>query len=112
MATADLDRLLLEAPGFGTCGRCTYLAGGSAALCYRCAHRSMEPLAAVELRCEVCDQTFPEGTDECRNPVCAMSERWFEWNYAIAMRSGVLERVINAYKYSTPASGARGWATH
>jgi len=39
-----------------------------------------------------------------------MAEKWFEWNYAIAMRSGVLEQVINAYKYAGPDSGERGWA--
>jgi predicted amidophosphoribosyltransferase len=39
-----------------------------------------------------------------------MSERWFEWNYATAMRSGILKRVINAYKYSDASDGNRGWA--
>jgi predicted amidophosphoribosyltransferase len=34
------------------------------------------------------------------------SNRQFNWNFAIAMRSGVLERAINAYKYD----GRRGWA--
>lgn len=106
----DLDRLLDGVPGFGRCGECQYLQGGSAALCHRCAGRSMEPLAPPDRRCPVCDQTFAEGAETCRNPVCGMAEKWFEWNYAIAMRSGVLEQVINAYKYAGPDSGERGWA--
>ena len=95
---------------FGQCGRCPYLAGGSPAFCYACAHSTMEPLADLEHRCEVCDQTYAAGETACKNPVCRMGQRWFEWNYAIAMRSGTLQRVINAYKYSDPASGNRGWA--
>lgn len=70
----------------------------------------MEPLADPRDRCDVCDQTYVEGQGQCRNPVCGMAERWFDWNYAIAMRSGVLQRVISAYKYSAAASGNRGWA--
>jgi predicted amidophosphoribosyltransferase len=70
----------------------------------------MEPLADPDDRCDVCDQTYIEGETACRNPVCGMGERWFDWNYAIAMRSCVLQRVINAYKYSEAASGNRGWA--
>jgi predicted amidophosphoribosyltransferase len=95
---------------FGACGGCPYLAGGSPAFCYACAHSTIEPLADPDDRCGVCDQTYAEGETECKNPVCGMSERWFEWNYAIAMRSGVLQRVINAYKYSDASSGHRGWA--
>ena len=110
MAEQDIAQLLTEAAGFGACGRCPYLAGGSTELCFRCAHRTMEPLADPDHRCEVCDQTYLIGETECRNPVCGMRQRWFEWNYAIAMRSGVLERVINAYKDSPPGSGNRGWA--
>ena len=110
MSAANLDRLLEAAPGFGSCGRCPYLAGGSAELCFRCAHRTMEPLAPPDRRCEVCDQTYADDTGACRNPVCKMGQRWFEWNYAAAMRSGVLEQVISAYKYSSPTSGDRGWA--
>ena len=110
MTDSDLDRLLADAPGFGRCGRCPYLAGGSAALCHRCARQTIEPLAPPSSRCEVCDQTFASGADTCKNPVCGMVERWFEWNYAIAMRSGVLEQIINAYKYSGPETGDRGWA--
>lgn len=95
---------------FGACGACPYLAGGSPRFCYSCAHSTMEPLADPDRRCGVCDQTYADGEYECKNPVCGMGQRWFEWNYAIAMRSGVLQQVINAYKYSGPTSGDRGWA--
>lgn len=70
----------------------------------------MQPLAKPDRRCGVCDQVFNAGEVECRNPVCAMAERWFVRNYAIAMRSGVLERVINAYKYAGPHDPDRAWA--
>jgi predicted amidophosphoribosyltransferase len=110
VAGVDLDRLLLEAPGFGKCPSCKFLQAGSAALCFRCARRTMEPLAADADRCKVCDQEYPAGTTECKNPVCGMSERWFGWNFAIAVRSGVLQSVINAYKYSPATSSKRGWA--
>jgi predicted amidophosphoribosyltransferase len=95
---------------FGQCGRCPYLAGGSPAFCYSCAHSTIEPLAEPDRRCVVCDQTYGEGDTECRNPVCGMSERWFDWNYAVALRKGTLEQAINAYKYSGASSGERGWA--
>lgn len=106
MVAADLDELLDDAPGFGQCGRCRFLQGGTAQLCYRCANRSVEALAPADRRCSICDLPFHEGESACRNPVCAMSERWFTCNYAIAMRSGELERAINAYKYQSQ----RGWA--
>lgn len=70
----------------------------------------MEPLADPDRRCGVCDQSYAEGETACKNPVCAMGERWFVWNYAVAMRSRVLRQVINAYKYSNATSGHRGWA--
>jgi predicted amidophosphoribosyltransferase len=70
----------------------------------------MEPLADLKNRCEVCDQTFVVGETTCKNPVCNMGQKWFEWNYAIAIRSGTLQAVINAYKYSGPTSDNRGWA--
>jgi len=82
-----------------------YRDAGPAALCFECAHRTMEALADPGERCEVCDLPFNAGEHECRNPVCNLGERWFEWNFAVAMRSGALEYAINRYKYE----GARGW---
>jgi predicted amidophosphoribosyltransferase len=68
----------------------------------------MEPLAAIEDRCEVCDHPYNEGERRCWNPVCGFrpADRWFEWNYAIAMRTKWLRSAINAYKYE----GRREWA--
>lgn len=42
----------------------------------------------------------------CKNPVCGMRERWFERNYALVIRSGILEQVVNRYKFD----GRSGWA--
>jgi predicted amidophosphoribosyltransferase len=95
----DLDDLLATASGFGGCPRCKYFQGGWAALCHRCASRKWEALADDRRRCQTCDLPFATGEKECHNPVCALSERYFEWNYAIAMRTGVLKDVISDYKY-------------
>jgi predicted amidophosphoribosyltransferase len=104
----DLDDLLARGSSrFPTCRECMYFQGGSAALCHRCASKEWQALADSDHRCEVCDLPFNEGERDCHNPVCAMSDRWFEWNYAIAMRSGALQRTINDYKYN----GHKGWAT-
>ena len=59
----------------------------------------MEPLAAIDERCKVCDQTYLATQRDCRNPVCAMRERWFAWNYAAAVRSGVIRTALNDYKF-------------
>jgi len=103
----DLDGLLASSSGFPGCPRCMYFQGGSAALCYRCASKRWQDLADSGHRCEVCDLPFPVGESSCHNPVCAMSDRCFEWNYAIAMRTGSLKATINAYKYR----GRKAWAT-
>ena len=95
----DLDQLLLDGNGFPGCQRCKYFQTGSAALCYRCASKEWQRLAGDGDRCQICDLPFNAGEQECRNPVCKMSDRWFEWNYAVAMRTGALENTISAYKY-------------
>ena len=90
--------------GIGKCASCPYLVTGTAAICYACARRTIEPLAPTDERCIVCDLPLKEdGT--CGNPICSFDDRYFEWNYAIAMRSGVLERAINRFKYE----GQHGW---
>lgn len=64
----------------------------------------MEPLA--EHRCEVCDQmTGPDLI--CGNPLCKrdIGERGFAYIYAIAMKTGILDRAVKAYKYD----GKWGW---
>ena len=84
--------------GIGRCGVCAYLESGTAEICYRCARETIEALAPN--RCATCDLALREdGT--CGNPLCNWdaSDRHFSWNYAIAMRSGVLERAISDFKY-------------
>ena len=100
-----MDSRLANTPGFGRCGACMYRETGPSALCYACASRTMEGLAKWGDRCERCDHPFNLGERSCRNPVCNFAEPYFEWNFAIAMRSGTLQGAINAYKYD----GNRGW---
>jgi predicted amidophosphoribosyltransferase len=57
----------------------------------------MERLAKE--RCDVCDRPRQDGANECGNPICNWPDRFFERNYAIAMRSGILQQKINNYKY-------------
>lgn len=47
-----------------------------------------------------CDLELPES-GVCGNPICSwpVERRYFTWNYAIAMCSGVLQRAINDFKY-------------
>jgi predicted amidophosphoribosyltransferase len=101
-----LAQLLHDVPGFGACGRCRYAQSGYGALCFACARRTVEALAPRTESCAVCDLPFNAGEDFCRNPLCASDDRQFEWNYAIAMRSGQLERAIDRYK----VDNAWGWA--
>jgi predicted amidophosphoribosyltransferase len=64
----------------------------------------MESLA--KHRCEVCDQAT--GADlVCGNPLCGRSvdERGFAFIYAIAMKTGCLDRAVKSYKYD----GKWGW---
>ena len=75
-------------------------------MCSACAQRTLEALAPEARRCRVCDQPFRDGEDECKNPVCGMSQRWFTRNYAVSMRTGVLKTAINWYKFDDK----RGWA--
>ena len=102
-----LDRLLETAAGFPNCRRCMYLETGSAALCSRCAGRTLEPLAPDEARCGTCAQPYQPNEDQCRNPLCNAGWRMFDWNYAIAMRTAPLKNAIAMYKYG----GEKRWAT-
>ena len=92
-----------EAPeplGIGRCKECAYLNAGTSEICYSCARQTIEPLVPARQRCMTCDLALKEN-GECGNPICSwpLDRRFFERNYAIAMRSGVLERAINDFKY-------------
>jgi predicted amidophosphoribosyltransferase len=91
--------------GIGECRSCAYLGpAGTPTICFDCARATVQPLA--EDACGVCDQAVGEG-GRCGNILCSwpVARRYFDWNFAIAMRSGVLLSAINRYKYLQ----ARGW---
>jgi predicted amidophosphoribosyltransferase len=95
-----------EPAGFGNCRRCPYLQTGTAAICYRCARRTIEDVAPE--RCVTCDHPLPAGQELCGNPLCnrQSEERQWEFVWAIAMRTGALDRAIKAHKYA----GKWGWS--
>lgn len=95
----DLEALIARAAGFGRCRSCEFFQGGSPRLCSACARRTLDEVTLSEGRCRICDLPFNASEDACRNPVCNMSDRGFEWNWSIAMRTGVLKDAINAYKF-------------
>ena len=99
-----VDELLKQVPGFGRCPRCKFSASGSGRAMFRCARRTMEPLAAS--RCPVCDRPYRRTRARAANPLCNRDDRWFSWNFAISMRTGELKGAINRYKYT----GSWGWA--
>jgi len=99
-----VDELLEQVPGFGQCGTCLYNTSGPAELCFACARRTMEPLAAS--RCPVCDRPYAPEETACGNPLCNRDDRWFSWNVAISMRTGELKAAISRYKYDEKW----GWA--
>jgi predicted amidophosphoribosyltransferase len=102
------DPRLELAPGFGKCGECPLKESATYDLCFSCARQTITSLADVEDRCMVCDRPFNKGEDFCRNWLCqAGAERFFRWNYAVALREGPLERAFARYKFE----GKAGWAT-
>jgi predicted amidophosphoribosyltransferase len=103
MPTLDPSKLNPRPAGFGRCGTCPYREYGTTSICYACAREEFESLA--DERCKTCDHPFGL-TPRCANPICSWDDRWFAWNYAIAMRTGALHRALNAYKFD----GKRGWA--
>lgn len=90
--------------GIGNCRVCAYLNAGTSEICYRCARQTIEALAPN--RCMTCDLEL-RNDDTCGNPLCGWprEDRYFRWNYAIAMRSGVLRGAISRFKYEN----VRGW---
>jgi predicted amidophosphoribosyltransferase len=93
-----LDGLEPQPLTFGLCPGCPYHDVGSVAICYSCARRTIQPVPAD--RCQVCDQALSTPGAACGNPVCSWPDRQFEWNAAVAMRSGELKAAINRYKYN------------
>jgi len=92
--------------GIGRCKECAYLNAGTSDICYGCARKIVEALAPVDERCMICDLRLKDdGT--CGNPLCNwdVASRFFEWNFAIAMRSGPLQKAIEDFKYKN----RHGW---
>jgi predicted amidophosphoribosyltransferase len=102
-----LTDLLREAAQFGNCKDCVYLQAGYPLLCSGCAARTLEPLAATEARCPVCDHPYKTPGGDCLNGPCNMgaANRGFTWNWSIAMRTGVLRQRIDDYKFHD----RKGW---
>jgi predicted amidophosphoribosyltransferase len=57
-------------------------------------------------RCERCDLPLERG-ELCGNPLCNSPIRMFDCNYAIAIKSGHLDRAIKRYKFEDK----KHWAT-
>lgn len=93
-----------EPAGFGNCAVCPYRSGGTVAICYECASKTLEKLAAD--KCDLCDRKLGDDP-KCKNPLCTrpVEQRGWDFIYAISMRSGALRKAINAYKYD----GKWGW---
>ena len=45
---------------------------------------------------------FAAGQATCANPLCNRTDRWFHWSFAVAMRTGTLQDVINRYVILKP----------
>lgn len=102
------DKLNPQPAGFGNCGVCAYVLGGTPEICFSCASQATE--APGDDRCRVCDQHTGPGLmgDVCSNFWCKepVERRFFDIVWAIAMRHGELERAINRYKFHDMT----GWA--
>jgi len=103
----DLSTLPVKPAGFGQCAVCAYRETGTPALCLTCARERLERLSAT--KCKICDRPLGAG-EACSNPICSWSDRHFQWNFAVAMRSGPLQNAINSYKYQDKKEWAQIFA--
>ncbi|KOX13544.1 phosphoribosyltransferase [Saccharothrix sp. NRRL B-16348] len=83
--------------GFGNCGKCAYFASGPPQVCQQCAAATLEP--AAPFYCSVCGQRIATTQASCTNRLCSDPDRQFEFNHAIAMKTGQLDRAIKSHKY-------------
>lgn len=88
--------------GFPNCPRCFWLTGGTHAVCFACAART---LILPARPCPVCSQSLPSGTP-CRNRLCSSPNRVITRISSIAVYSGDLADRIRLLKYD----GRTGWA--
>lgn len=92
----------IETPGFGNCRECPFLLTGPPTICQLCASQTLQPPSPYY--CTVCGQAYSSAV-ACRNGLCNDPTRMFEFNRAIAMKTGVLDDVIKRHKYH----GGWGW---
>lgn len=83
--------------GFGNCPACAFFASGPPAICQACAAATLQP--AEPFYCTVCGQRAATATSHCSNPMCTDPSRQFDFNSAIAMKTGPLDRAIKNHKY-------------
>lgn len=90
---------------FGQCANCAYRYTGTAEICFECASEVVQQIAGP--RCVICDGALRDD-GQCGNALCRwpIEQRGWRFVYGLAQRSGVLENVINAYKYRDK----KGWA--
>jgi predicted amidophosphoribosyltransferase len=105
MAGPPTDDSSPERLRFGLCPHCAYASTGTPAICFDCASEVVEQIPGM--RCPTCDGALRDD-GQCGNPMCSwpVSQRGWRFVYSMARRSGVLEDVINRYKYD----GIQGWA--
>lgn len=99
--SVDLSRLNPLPAGFGQCGKCAYRDTGTPAICFACFRQRCR--ADTRKGCRACGSLDLYDGD-CGNPLCN-NFRWYDTNYTISYREGVLENRMNAYKFQ----GSRGW---
>ena len=73
MATRPTPNAPPPPNGFPDCYGCPYLQGGSAAICRRCAARTLDHIVAD--CCQVCSQILDATTGRCPNWLCHRSSR-------------------------------------
>lgn len=88
---------LPEPAGFGNCGACPFFASGPPQVCQQCAAETLQP--ASPYYCSVCGQRLATAQSTCGNSLCSDPGRQFEFNHAIAMKTGLLDHAIKQYKY-------------
>lgn len=89
-------------PGFGNCASCPYFAIKQLAVCDVCTAATL-PLARPYF-CIHCGQQLDRADSHCRNQLCSEA-RWYDFNRAIAMKTGALDVAIASHKYE----GAWTW---
>lgn len=71
---------------------------GPPVVCQQCAASTFQ--TAAPFSCPVCGQQLNAPTDVCVNALCSQPGlRYFEFNHAIAMKTGELDTAVKRHKY-------------